>query len=116
MERPRLCKLIAVVGHVLERNVSLDVAVNFKNVSTRFAVRTHEILVRVVPALELRETQLLFEIMFALIAGMWPMAHPPPVLQEAIAIVDPDRRCIDLEERVTLVLERLVEPYMARGE
>lgn len=82
---PRLCRLTSILTTVLEQNVSLEVVRRFKQrageLSTRIANAIHAACPSVPPA-QLVEFQRWAQ---ALIAGLWPIAHPAPVIVELLA-------------------------------
>ncbi len=81
-KRPELCELSAALNSVLERNVPLEVAVDFK----ARAVEHHRALARLFEAaLGLTAEQAEFAAMSALVlvAGLWPFCTPTAVVRQA---------------------------------
>ncbi len=95
--RPRLCSLASALASVLERNVSVDAVVDFKTRSMEVLLRLANSVQVAMPSLDMEGTrQFLFTAQF-LVVGMWPAAHPPPAVQEALARPELQWACVDFE-------------------
>jgi len=95
VERPRLCALISVVANVLEHNLSTDVLRDFKEQVLEVSIRIGNALHAAVPGLPAERAPALVRYLNALIAGLWPMAHPP----EALEVVFDDPHYAPLRSR-----------------
>lgn len=90
-KRPQLCELSAALNSVLERNIPLEVAVDFK----ARAVEHHHTLAHLLEdALGLTPVQAEFAAAatLVLVAGLWPFCNPTAVVRQAceqLALRDP---------------------------
>jgi AcrR family transcriptional regulator len=79
-ERPLLCDLISVMAGVLERNIRIEFARDFKRRAAentdRFAALVHHCL----PDLPEHATHQFAGAVFIITAGLWPYAHPTEVV------------------------------------
>jgi AcrR family transcriptional regulator len=83
--RPRLCLLISVMAPTLERNISLPALIALK---TRMAALLGDAAAqtaRIHPGLMPEAARMAIFTITALVAGMWPMANPGPLVAEAMA-------------------------------
>lgn len=83
--RPLACALIAVVAGVLEHNTSVEAAEAFKAGMLELATRLRIALTAALPALPFFRAAAVVRYLHALIAGLWPMAHPPALMREILA-------------------------------
>lgn len=97
LARPRLCELASVVSAVLENNVSEDAIADFKTRTLGISVRAAAILHAVLPSLTFEACGWLMKPIFALLSGLWPLAHPPPAAARVMARPEFAAHCIDLE-------------------
>src|SRR5699024_2790963 len=82
---PRLCLLTSVLTTVLERNVPLPVARRFKARAGELSVRIGDALHSACPDIPPERLPELQRWLQALVAGLWPIAHPAPVVRELVA-------------------------------
>ncbi|MCA9643927.1 MAG: TetR family transcriptional regulator [Polyangiaceae bacterium] len=82
---PRLCLLTSVVAGVLEQNVSEETARGFKQEVRALALRIANALFTAIPQLPTERIMAIQRYVHALIAGMWPMAHPSKAMQCVLA-------------------------------
>lgn len=75
--RPATCKLIPLLAGVLEQNVSAAAVLRFKTRLLGVSLRIGNALHVAVPGLPHAQTGALLRYLHALVAGLWPMAHPP---------------------------------------
>jgi len=95
--RPRLCALASALASVLEHNVSVDAVVEFKTRLMDVLLRLGNAVQVAMPSLTLDTTrQFLFTAQF-LVVGLWPAAHPPPAVAEALQRPELQFACIDFE-------------------
>lgn len=85
---PRLCALTSRVATVLEQNVSIDVARRFKDRVGALGVRIGNAMVTALPGFPIERLGELQRAMQALVVGLWPLAHPAPVIEQLLA--EPD--------------------------
>jgi AcrR family transcriptional regulator len=106
--RPRLCQLASVVTSVLEKNVSEDAIVEFKTRALSLGIRAAAMLHATLPALELELCAWLLKPTFALVAGLWPMAHPPPAAAKVMERPEFAVHITDFERELGRSLELLL--------
>jgi len=115
-ERPVLCDLISAQAAVLERNVSTEVAAQYKRSSIAhvFAlaqrVRTH------VPELDERDAVRFVAAALMVVTAAWPHAHPSPAVL-AVYESDPELAVLRLHFATVLreSLEVLLSGLLARA-
>jgi hypothetical protein len=111
-ERPRLCHLLASCAAVLERNVPIEVARDFKSGSVVRLQRLGELARHTVPELSPERATQLAGITWALVAGAWPMANPSPAM--AALLDEPQLASVrvdfvpDVADALTLLLLGMV--------
>ncbi|WP_200862944.1 TetR/AcrR family transcriptional regulator [Amycolatopsis orientalis] len=111
--RPVLCELISVLANVLERNVSTEIAREYKLRSAKHNARTADLLRTALPDLTPETAQELSAAIFVFTAGMWPLAHPNEAVQEAIKDPRLSGSRIDFEDRLTRLIVVLTLGYQA---
>lgn len=74
--RAVMCELISVVANVLEHNLSADAVAHFKGRVLELSIRIRNALHAALPSLPHDHTEALLRYLHALVAGLWPMAHP----------------------------------------
>jgi len=94
---PRFASLVAVTASVLEKNVTADAVVWFKTQMLAVAIRVANATHAALPALDMEHTQRFIMYAHLLMAAMWPAAHPPPAVQEALERPELDYACVDFE-------------------
>ena len=82
--RPITCELLASMAGVLERNLAAATVLEFKARLVELTIRIRNAVHAALPALPLDQSPVLLRCMHALVAGLWPMAHPPPGVADAI--------------------------------
>lgn len=82
---PRLCLLTSVLTTVLERNVPMEVVRRFKTRASALSIRIGNALHAACPGIPLARQPELQRWVQALVAGLWPIAHPAPVVAELVA-------------------------------
>lgn len=112
VERPRLCTLAAVVASVLERNLSVEVFKRFKSDVIHLSIRISNALRSAAPKLSLEQTRLLQHSLHGLVAGLWPMATPAPVVAEVMDLPEFANYRLDFEttlgDSVVLILRGML--------
>ena len=97
VDRPRLASLAGSMTTVLEKNVSTDVVVWFKTSLTEVALRLANAIQVAMPGLTMEGTQRFLMMSQLMVAGMWPAAHPPAAVREALERPELAHLCIDFE-------------------
>lgn len=90
--RPVTCQLISVVANVLEHNLSGQAVLRFKARVMELSIRIRNALLAALPDLPHDRTEALLRYLHALVAGLWPMAHPAPAA--ASVMTRPEFRAI----------------------
>lgn len=84
-DEPRFCALIASVNSVLERNLSHDAVLAFKKTTGELGTRAALAIQAALPALPTSALGPLQIALHALVAGLAPMASPPPAVRQVLA-------------------------------
>lgn len=92
---PRFASLVSVTASVLEKNVTTDAVVWFKTQMLGVAIRVANATHAALPALDMERTQRFIMYAHLLMAAMWPAAHPPPAVQEALERPELEFACVD---------------------
>ncbi|OXS30352.1 TetR/AcrR family transcriptional regulator [Streptomyces sp. XY006] len=79
-QRPVLCDLISVMAGVLERNIDLDFARDFKQRAAANTARLADLTAATLPALSAAATHQFAGAVFIITAGLWPYARPTDVV------------------------------------
>ena len=82
--RPHTCELVAVRSSVLEQNLSAEVILDFELRGQGLIIRMNNALHAALPALGLDGARVFFNAFVALLAGLWPMANPPPTVARVL--------------------------------
>jgi AcrR family transcriptional regulator len=99
LERPRLIRLMPLIASVLERNIPLDTAHEYKSFLVRRSEGTVAVLASRLGCTTERSMQFLVHLQ-ALTTGLSHQAHPAPVVTEALA--DPALSGLHIDLRVEL--------------
>ena len=83
--RPRMGGLTPLLAGVLERNVPWEVLLQFKLEIVRRAVRLTTVIHRAIPVLSEQQVMRFLRMVHVYAAGLWPVAHPSPELERAVA-------------------------------
>ncbi|MCA9677975.1 MAG: TetR family transcriptional regulator [Kofleriaceae bacterium] len=113
--RPVTCTLIAVVANVLEHNLSADAVHRFKLRVLELSIRLRNALHAAVPALPHARTEALLRYLHAMVAGLWPMAHPAPLAAEVMEQPEFDGLCSDFETDLAGALAAMMRGVIASG-
>ncbi len=81
---PRLCMLTTVLANVLEQNVSLAVVTDFKTQAMDLSIRISNALHAALPSFDYERLGEVQRYVHAVIAGLWPICHPAPVVAEVL--------------------------------
>jgi AcrR family transcriptional regulator len=82
---PLLCELFSVMGGVLERNISLDFARDFKRRASVNTARLAAMVRSRFPALSEPAAEHFAGAAMVVVAGLWPYANPTPVVATVTA-------------------------------
>jgi len=109
VRHPRFCRLLSILGTVLEQNVSESVILDMKRKTFALAGRAALALHRALPRLSVEDCGWVASTVATLVAGMWPTAEPSPVAARVMAMPEfaAMRPSVDRDlERAILVLLR----------
>lgn len=95
--QPLTCELVSVVANVLEHNLSADTVRQFKTRVLELSIRIGNALHAALPALPHEHTEALLRYLHALVAGLWPMAHPAEPAAEIVSQPEFRSMCSDFE-------------------
>jgi len=84
VDQPLLCELLSAQATVLERNISLDYARDFKRRVLSHYDRLAGQLREALPTLDPPASLHCARVIVALTAGLWPYAHPTPAVAAAL--------------------------------
>jgi len=99
MAHPRYAKLSSVLSTVLERNVSVEAVVRFKQAYFGALEPLSNAVGAALPDLNADELWQLVEASYFWIVSMWPAAHPAPAVREALQRPELQQACIDFQPR-----------------
>ena len=108
LDRPRLCKLVAIFGTVLEQNVSADTIEAVKSVLGGLTVPLVEAMRQRLPGATTEDCQWAFAMTTSLLAGMWPGVCPSPAAAEVLAKPEFARMTLALDREFKRALEALL--------
>ncbi|MFH2008741.1 MAG: TetR family transcriptional regulator [bacterium] len=112
LAKPRFPALVAVTTSVLERNITVDAVVWFKTRVLELAVRLGNSIHAALPVLDMERTQQLMMYGHFLVAGLWPAAHPPPAVREALQRPELAYACVDVAQHLEGALLTLIRGLM----
>jgi AcrR family transcriptional regulator len=107
LARPRAMRLLAVLPTVLEHNVPLPTAVEFKHSLLDHVGRTGRALDHALDAADGSGARLLLQLNAAVV-GLYHSAHPAPVVAEILARREFEPLRVDLARELTTVAVALV--------
>ena len=93
--RPGLTRLLAILHTILERNINLETATQFKYMLKAHFERTGSLLEGCLPFLETGEGAHLLLQSHALVIGLWSLADPAPVVREVLQ--QPDLQMFEVQ-------------------
>jgi AcrR family transcriptional regulator len=99
--RPLLCDLLSVMAGVLEHNISLEFARDFKQRAADSTERLADLVARALPRLPATACHQYAGAVVVIIAGLWPYARP----NEVVATVSAEMGLVDTEAAFLANLE-----------
>ena len=108
-DRPRFARLTVIFSSVLERNVSGEFILRFKTALLAPMHRFVETLRRACPDLTERAAKEFLVQHHAVIAGLWPLAHPSAEVGKVIEAEEFRDFRIEFHPMVKIALARLLE-------
>jgi AcrR family transcriptional regulator len=112
--RPITCQLISVVANVLEHNLTAEAVLRFKSRVLELSIRIGNALHAALPDLPRSRTEALLRYVHALVAGLWPMAHPAPLAGELMEQPRFRGLCSDFETDLCGALGAMLHGLMRR--
>ncbi len=113
--RRRLCGLIAAAPTILERNIPVETAREFKAASLAQTARLGGIVTAAVPALTAEQGFEVAGVTWPLTTGAWPMANPGPAVAQVLAEPGFADLCIDFGPALARVLTALLDGMAAQA-
>ncbi|MFI1397213.1 TetR family transcriptional regulator [Streptomyces sp. NPDC020681] len=115
-ERPVMCDLISAQAAVLERNVSPQVAADYKRTAIANAVALAQLVATHIPELGERDAMRFMAGAVMVTGAIWTHAHPSAAMEAAYA-ADPSLAALRLDFAATLreTLEVLLSGLLARA-
>lgn len=110
---PRFAALVSVTTNVLEHNVTADAVVWFKSQLLEVAIRVANAIHASLPALDMERTQQFIMYAHLLLAAMWPAAHPPPAVREALQRPELQYACVEFERDAVGAVTALLRGLLA---
>jgi AcrR family transcriptional regulator len=114
--RPLLCELTSVLAGVLERNVSVDSVRQFKRRAIARNVRLANLIQAALPDLSGGAALETASLATTLLAGLWPLANPGPVVRAATEDPELAAAHVDFTGRMTRGLVLLLAGQLATGK
>lgn len=109
------CQLIAVVAGVLEHNTSEAAAAEFKAQMLDLSIRIRNAIHAALPAIPIDRVIAFVRYLHALIAGLWPMAHPAPIMAPLLRRPEYASLASDFETDLRGCLRPLLEGLCRAG-
>jgi TetR/AcrR family transcriptional regulator len=109
------CQLIAVVAGVLEHNTSEAAAAEFKAQMLDLSIRIRNAIHAALPAIPIDRVIAFVRYLHALIAGLWPMAHPAPIMAPLLRHPEYASLASDFETDLRGCLRPLLEGLCRAG-
>jgi AcrR family transcriptional regulator len=111
--RPLLCELTSVLSGVLERNVSVDSVRDFKRRAIARNAALANLIRGLLPDLTERAALEIASLAHTLLAGLWPLANPGPVVRAATEDPELAAAHVDFTGRMTRGLVLLMAGQLA---
>ena len=111
--RPLLCDLLSQMAVTLERNVSAQVARDFKSSSIAMVSDLGALITELLPGIDPEDARETVSAAIVIVAGLWPMANPSPRVQSMLADT-PElvHGRVDFEPRLQHLLEALIVGFL----
>lgn len=103
-EHHRFCDLLVASQTILERNIPIETAREFKTSAMTQVSRLATLVRSRIPELDEAEAFGFAGLIWALIAGVWPMANPSPVVAAVLAEPGFATMCVDFVPAMTRAL------------
>jgi AcrR family transcriptional regulator len=112
-ERPLFCDLVSQMAATLERNVSAQVAREFKSRTIDMVSDLGTVITELLPGLDPEDGREAVAAAIVIVAGLWPMANPSPRVVAMLADT-PElvHGRVDFEHRVQHMLAALLEGFL----
>jgi AcrR family transcriptional regulator len=112
-ERPLLCDLLSQMAEALERNVSAQMAREFKSSTIPMVSDLGAIITELLPGMDPEDGRETISAAIVIVAGLWPMANPSPRVQAMLADT-PEliHGRVDFEHRLEHMLAALIVGFL----
>lgn len=115
LERPRLAMLMASLWSVLERNISVDAAAEFKRAIGAVMLAPADGLAAALPRLGAERATEFIHHFVLYIAGAWAASHPSPVVAEVLRLPEFEGMCLEFEVIVRAHATTLLHGLLAEA-
>lgn len=113
-ERPLFCDLVSQMAATLERNVSAQMAREFKGRTIQLVSDLGAVVTQVLPGLDPEDGREAIAAATVIVAGLWPMANPSPhVLSMLADTPELVYGRVDFEHRLQHMLSAMLEGFLA---
>lgn len=102
--RGRMCQLMSIMPSVIEHNVSVETLRETTGQMVEQGRRLAADMHALVPELPLEAHFELIRYSYVLLVGLWPIAHPPPIVEQ-----------LDEDPRFAVIPQRSFEADLAHG-
>lgn len=116
LRRPRLATLQALLSGVLEQNVQVEAIAAFKTAILEPTGRLLAAIARALPALTPGQLQSFLIYLHAISAGLWPMSHHGPAVEEVLSRPEIAAMRSDFGRDLTGALEVMLRGFLADVE
>lgn len=113
LRRPRLASLQALLSGVLERNVSVESVGAFKTAVIEPTGRLALAIAGALPALTPIQLNRFLIYLHAVSAGLWPMAHHGPALEEVLSRPEIAPMRAEFGRDLTGALEAILQGFLS---
>jgi AcrR family transcriptional regulator len=112
-ERPLFCDLLSQMADALERNVSAQMARDFKSRAIPMVSDLGAMITELLPGMDPEDGRETISAAIVIVAGLWPMANPSPHVQAMLADA-PEliHGRFDFEHRLRNMLEALIVGFL----
>ncbi|NJM36192.1 MAG: TetR/AcrR family transcriptional regulator [Rhodomicrobium sp.] len=112
--RPRFCLLISQMAPILERNISIQRVIEVKRGFVPMLEAMAGAIHRAAPSLGADGAEMTLKTGVTLVAGLWPVAYPPPTVAEALKHPDIAHLHQDFEGTLARTMVCVMEGIRAR--
>lgn len=97
-DNPKLANLLAMMGSVLEQNVTVEAVIEFKKSCLGYLLRLTNAVQVSMPGLTSEKSRQFIAILHILVVGIWPASHPAAAVTEALKRPELQGMRVDFEK------------------